>query len=288
MRQYLVAEHTIRIVGKGLKSLPGFDLFLSEKTNIEPLLLIRPETNFRDWGITPFITSEYDNTMYELSTMDNAYLFRMIQSDGNCLLAEINRENAGYKATIHQTGDFDIYSLHFVCWTLFGIAALSRQTVSIHASAVMHQGKSIFFLGESGTGKSTHSRLWLKHIQDTELLNDDSPFIRIETDGNIRAYGSPWSGKTPCYKNIHTPVAAFIRLSQAPHNRIRRLKGIEALGALLPSCPFAFAYDKRLSESVYSILSIVLQQLPVYHLECLPNADAAQLVYSTLKQDCYL
>ena len=288
MRPYLIAGHTIQISGEGLDSLPGFDFFLSEKTDNEPLLIIRSETTVRDWTISPVFTSEYENTSYDLSAADNAYLFRMKQPDGSCLLAEIRREGNGFQAAVRWTGIFDEQSLRFVCWLLFGVAALSQQTVSIHSSAVMHQGKTLFFLGESGTGKSTHTRLWLNHFPDTELLNDDSPFIRTEADGSIRACGSPWSGKTPCYKNRHTPVAAFVRLSQAPFNRIRRLKGIEAIGALLPSCPFAFAYDKGLSESIYAILSLILQQAPVYHLECLPDAGAAELVYSTLKQDGYL
>ena len=287
MRQYTIAGHTIRISGEGLGSLPGFDSFLSDKTESEPLLVIHKETALQDWDIPPVFASEYEGTSYDLSVRGDTYLFRAKQDD-NCLSAEICREGTGFRAAICRTGIFSDISLHYIGWLLFGIAALSRQTVSIHASAVMYQGKSALFLGESGTGKSTHTRLWLKHFPDTELLNDDSPFIRVEADGSIRAYGSPWSGKTACYKNIHTPVAAFVRLSQAPCNRIRRLKGIEAIGALQPSCPFAFAYDQQLSESIYSVLSHTLQQTPVYSLECLPDADAARLVYATLKQDNYL
>ena len=238
-----------------------------------------------EWTIPPVFASTYEETTYDLSTREDACLFRMKKPDGSRLWAEIRNENTAFQAIISRTGIFNDDSIRYICWLLFGVAALSRQTVSIHSSAVMHQGKSVLFLGESGTGKSTHTRLWLNHFPETKLLNDDSPFIRIEADGNISAYGSPWSGKTSCYKNIHTPVAAFVRLSQAPCNRIRRLTGIEAIGALLPSCPFAFAYDKGLSEQIYSILSRILQQLPVYHLECLPDAGAARLVLDTLKQD---
>ena len=288
MNCYTIAGHTIRISGEGLGSLPGFAYFPAEQTNNNPLLSIRTEAALQDWNILPVCVSEQEETCYDFSSRNDAYLFRVKRPNGSYLLAEIRCKGREFEAAIHWKGVFEDYSIHFVCWLLFGIAALSRQTVSIHASVVMHQGKSVLFLGESGTGKSTHTRLWLNHFPDTELLNDDSPFIRIEADGSIRVYGSPWSGKTPCYKNRQTPVAAFVRLSQAPYNRIRRLKGIEAIGALLPSCPLAFAYDKGLSESIYAILSHALQQLPVYHLECLPEANAAQLVYSTLKQNGHL
>jgi len=288
MRQYTIAGSLIQISGKGLDSLPGFNHFLSENLSSEPLLRINTKTELQDWNIPPVFSSEYDESYYDLSVRDNVYFFRMKQPDGNCLLAEIHREGNYFQAAVYPKGVFSKQSLHYFCWLLFGVAALSRQTVSIHSSVVTVHGKSILFLGESGTGKSTQTGLWLNHLPDTELLNDDSPFIRIETDGGIRVYGSPWSGKTPCYKNMNTPIAAFVRLSQAPHNRILRLKGIEAIGALLPSCPFAFAYEKKLSDSIYSILSQTLQQTPVYHLECLPDANAVELVYSTLQQDRFL
>jgi len=288
MRQYTIAGHTIQISGERLDSLPGFNFFFSEKADNEPLLVINTETELKDWNISPVFTSKYEKIIYDLLVKNNAYLFRMKQPNGSYLLAEISRRSDNFQAVIYQAGIFSEPSLHYICWLLFGIAALSRKTVSIHSSAVIYRGKSILFLGESGTGKSTQARLWLNYIPNTELLNDDSPFVRVEANGGILAYGSPWSGKTPCYKNQHTPIAAFVRLSQAPYNRIKQLQGIEAVAALLPSCPFAFAYEKQLSESIYSILSLILQQIPVYHLECLPDAGAVKLVYSTLIQNNFL
>ena len=285
MQSYTIAGHVIQISGKGLDSLPGFSIFSSEKPDIKPLLTICTEKKIEDWNFTPCFSSKYEETSYDLSIKDKVFLLRMKQAAGSCLLAEIRSEGNCFRATLNQTGIFNKYSLSFFCWLIFGIAALSRQTVSIHSSTVMIEGKSILFLGESGTGKSTQTGLWLKHIPNTEMLNDDSPFIKVETDGNIRVYGSPWSGKTPCYKNINTEIAAFVRVSQAPFNRVRRLRGIEAIGALQPSCPFAFVYDNKLAESIYSILSNTLLQIPVFHLECLPDKDAAELVYLTLKQD---
>src|SRR5690606_24548491 len=83
----------------------------------------------------------------------------------------------------------------------YGQRCLLYRAILIHASVVSCAGKAYAFLGKSGTGKSTHSRLWLRHIAGTELLNDDNPAIRIEPDGRVFVYGTPWSGKTPCYKN---------------------------------------------------------------------------------------
>ena len=97
-------------------------------------------------------------------------------------------------------------------------AVLYWDAVSIHASAVFCENQAFLFMGKSGTGKSTHSALWLKYIPGTELLNDDNPTLRI-VNGRVYAYGTPWSGKTPCYKPLSYPVGGMVRLKQAPANR---------------------------------------------------------------------
>ena len=175
----------------------------------------------------------------------------------------------------------------FGVWILFNIAALPLGAVAFHSSVIRYRGRGVLFLGESGTGKSTHTRLWREHIPGAELLNDDSPIVRA-TDSEALVHGSPWSGKTPCYRNESCPIAAVVRLSQAPHNRIRRLRPIESIGALLPSAPPAFARDERLSDDTCGLLSRLIAQVPVYHLECLPDAAAAQLACRTVFNDATL
>ena len=98
---------------------------------------------------------------------------------------------------------------------------------------ITRQHKAYLFLGPSGTGKSTHAQLWLQHIKDTQLINDDNPVIR----GNM-VYGSPWSGKTPCYRKVRYPLGGLVVLSQAPHNKICRINGVQAYAAP-PSSPLA-------------------------------------------------
>lgn len=178
----------------------------------------------------------------------------------------------------------DAALLRFGLWFSFGLRGVVRGALPVHASAIVCRGRAVLFLGESGTGKSTHSRLWLDAFADTALLNDDSPVVR--TDGAAPlACGSPWSGKTPCYRNEEYPIAGFVRLAQAPHNRIERLTGIRALGALLPSCPPAATGTPRLHDALYDTLSLLLAAIPVFGLECRPDPAAARLVRRTLFAD---
>lgn len=178
----------------------------------------------------------------------------------------------------------EVAFLRFGLWFVVGMAMVLDGASAVHSSTIVCHDRAVLFLGESGTGKSTHTRLWQENIAGAELLNDDSPFI-FEDEGNIKVCGSPWSGKTPCYKNKSYPLAAVVRLSQAPHNKMWRLGKLQAIGALLPSLPPAFVYDRVLEDNLLQILSKVLQQVPVYHLECLPDADAARLSYKTIFGD---
>jgi hypothetical protein len=167
---------------------------------------------------------------------------------------------------------------------MLGVAALARQTTPMHASAIMYDGKCVLFLGESGIGKSTHARLWVENISGAELLNDDCPFVRVDAAGCVWAWGTPWSGKAPVYNTKHAPVAAFVRLRQAPRNEIKRLSTIEAIAVLRHSFPLTFSADETLTDRILELLSLILSQTPVYMLDCLPDADAVKLVFSTLEK----
>ena len=190
----------------------------------------------------------------------------------------IERESGQVITDIKTTDSIDVSIMRFGIWVMFGVVMAKHGAIAIHSSTIVANGRGVLFLGESGTGKSTHTRLWRENIKDAKLLNDDSPIIRVVDDA-LRVYGSPWSGKTPCYKNESYPVAAFCRLAQAPENVIMRLGTIHAIGALLPSCPPIFAHDEYLQDCICTTLDRAIANTPVFRLECLPNADAAKLSY---------
>ena len=132
------------------------------------------------------------------------------------------------------------------------------------------------WLGPSGTGKSTHARLWLQHIGDTALVNDDNPIVRIGTEGSAVVYGSPWSCKTPCYRNVCCQLGGIVVLCQAPYNKIRRMKGIEAYVDLMASIS-GKRWDERIADGLHQTENTLVSTVPVWHLECLPDEEAARL-----------
>ena len=160
---------------------------------------------------------------------------------------------------------------------MFALATTEKDTLIIHAAVVSCEGKGYLFLGPSGTGKSTHAQLWLKHFEGTELVNDDNPVVR---DGVV--YGSPWSGKkTPCYRNVSVPIGGIVMLSQAPYNKIRRLSGIEAYVDLAESVG-GMPWNSRISEGFHQTMNKLASTVPMWHLECLPDEAAARLCHETI------
>ena len=182
---------------------------------------------------------------------------------------------------VYLGGNWSMLLYRFAMWVAYGLMTLQQDTLAIHSSCIIYQGKAVLFLGESGTGKSTHTRLWREHIEGAVLLNDDSPMIRVE-EGKVWAYGSAWSGKTPCYKNERYELKACVRLSQAPHNQMRKLSVLQAYGAIHPSCAPEFAYDEALYDKVSQIIGQILSAVPFYHLACLPDREAVLLSSETI------
>ncbi|MCL7988424.1 hypothetical protein M8998_10780 [Sphingobacterium sp. lm-10] len=188
------------------------------------------------------------------------------------------------QSTIHWVYD-SVAPKELISWLLmvtFAQSALLHKTILIHASVIERNSEGYAFLGKSGTGKSTHSNLWKKHIPGSKLLNDDNPAVKIEEDGSVRIYGTPWSGKTPCYRNVSVDLRALVRLKQAPHNTMNWKSGQFAFITLLPSCS-ALRWNQHLFASMADLVQDIVSKVPIGELECLPEEEAAQLCASEIK-----
>ena len=166
---------------------------------------------------------------------------------------------------------------------LYAFRTAGMGTMEMHASVTVKDGRGFLFLGKSGTGKSTHSQLWLKNIAETNLLNDDNPIVRI-VEGKVWVYGSPWSGKTPCYRNEEYPVGAFVKINRAPHNKIHRLPPLESFAILLSSTSGLRAI-RNTTDSLFATISSVVESVPCYLLDCLPDDEAAQVCSEAVLKD---
>ncbi|MBR6423835.1 MAG: hypothetical protein IKS47_04045 [Bacteroidales bacterium] len=196
-------------------------------------------------------------------------------------LAGKMRSEPGYRDSTLAICRHSGFALSNALMVLYAMATAELGTALFHAAVIGHGGRGYLFLGKSGTGKSTHARLWLKHVPGSELVNDDNPVVRVFPDGTARVYGSPWSGKTPCYRNMDLPLGGFVQLEQAPYNAIRRLKSISAYAALVPSIS-GKRWDRRLADGLHETENALASHVPVWHLDCLPDEAAALLCSQTI------
>ncbi len=168
---------------------------------------------------------------------------------------------------------------------IYALSTADKKTVLFHAAAVSHNGKGYMFLGRSGTGKSTHARLWKQYIEGTELVNDDNPIVRVDDNGKATIYGSPWSGKTPCYRNVSYQLDGIVLLNQAPYNKIYRMKGIRAYAAIIPSIS-GTRWDNRIADGLHETESELIAIVPIWKMQCLPDREAAYICWSALFRHC--
>lgn len=160
-------------------------------------------------------------------------------------------------------------------------AFVFAKSLMIHASCVTYKGKAYLFVGKSGRGKSTHSRMWLENLEGVELINDDCPAISIR-EGNCIVYGTPWSGKTRCYKNVSAPLGGIVQIHQSKENMIERASTLRAMAIIMPCIVGDMKWDVQQHGNIVGIAERIASEIPVYDLQCTPTAEAAILCSSVI------
>ena len=213
---------------------------------------------------------------------EKGWLFRVAMVANAPICCELECNEDFTEGVLHIAADCqDVrFCIDNALMLLFAFRTAPLMTLEMHAAVVVRgEERGYLFLGHSGTGKSTHARMWLQAFPDAWLLNDDNPILRVMEDGEVRVYGSPWSGKTPCYNNAYARVGGIIKLSQAPHNQIRKLSLPEAYAYILSSAS-GLKIERQMTDNMYNTIRDIITQVGCYHMECLPNTEAAEVCFS--------
>ena len=215
-------------------------------------------------------------------TENNEYQYEI--SDVQGVLCSYMQSSPDFKesmvAILGETWSQRNYGLNNALMMTYAFASADQLTMLMHASVIRHQEKGYLMTAPSGTGKSTHTRLWYDNITGCDLMNDDNPVVRI-VDGQAVVYGSPWSGKTRCYRNIQAPIGGIVRIQQRPENSIRKLSSLEAFSNLLPAIS-NMKWDKRVYKGICDGIAELIRLCGMYELGCLPDAAAAHLCHDTI------
>lgn len=200
---------------------------------------------------------------------------------GDACALETSADFSHCEATLFGSDADRAFGLNNALMIAFAFSGAFHGILLMHASVTMYDGFGYLFLGKSGTGKSTHSKLWRQYVDGADLLNDDNPAVRVSDNGRIIVYGTPWSGKTPCYRNLDLPVGAFVRLEQHPENIICRESAIKAFASVLSSCS-TMIWDKPSYDGILDTASRIAANIPVYYLKCRPDEAAARVSHATI------
>lgn len=158
---------------------------------------------------------------------------------------------------------------------------LSFDTLLFHGSAIAVDGAAYLFTAKSGTGKSTHTRLWRETFGDRAyMVNDDKPLLKI-TDNGVWVCGTPWDGKHRLSKNTIVPLKGICILERGTENTIRCISVQEAL-------PMIFQQSHRPLDpmdltALLSLVDKLTRQVNIYKLACNMHPDAVTVAYNGMQ-----
>ena len=149
----------------------------------------------------------------------------------------------------------------------------------LHAAVLEYEGAGYAFLGKSGTGKSTHTGLWLQYVDGSKIVNGDKPILHYE-NGEFIAYGTPWNGKEGLGCKTSVPLKGLCFLEQAKENSIRRLTASEVSSKLFLQVLLPQEEDSVVA--TLELLDTMIGRVPAYLLQCDISEEAVKTSFETL------
>lgn len=158
---------------------------------------------------------------------------------------------------------------------------LARSIMLFHGSVIAVDGQAYLFTAPSGTGKSTHVRLWReKFANRAVMVNDDKPLIRLQ-DNQAIIYGTPWMGKHNLGNNVSYPLKAICYLQRGTQNYIEST----SFSSLYPIV-FQQTQRPQQPQALAQLLTCIDklgQSVAFYTLYCTISPEAVDLAYHTMK-----
>lgn len=152
----------------------------------------------------------------------------------------------------------------------------------LHSSVIEVDGYAYAFAAKSGVGKSTHTRLWLKNVPNARVLNGDKPLYRLEQDGSLTVFGTPWNGKENWGEKLSAPLAAVCFIERGEDNRIRPASETETVQRL--GHQLYLRGDRAMINRQLALMNGLVRAVPYYVLACTISDEAAQLAWNTMRK----
>ncbi len=164
---------------------------------------------------------------------------------------------------------------------LFYKYILQHDGILLHSSCVVKDNKAYLFSAPSGTGKSTHTTLWLEEFEDAYILNDDKPAI-IYKDNTLYAAGTPFSGKHDISRNLLVPIQGICFLERSEENWIKEIDKKQAIFEILNQTE-RVPYEEDMNLILHHISNIV-SNITIHKMGCNISKEAVYTAYNKMNK----
>ena len=161
------------------------------------------------------------------------------------------------------------------CTKLFPYAVLDLEGIVLHGVLIEYNNKGIIISAPSGTGKTTHARMW-RDTQRALIINGDRALCR-KIEGKWIGFGMPWCGTSGEYINRDVEISAIVVLEQAKENSVEKLDTLQSFNHMIPNIT-APTWEKNLLNKAMDYLEDIVNEVPVYKLKCTPDIEAVEVL----------
>lgn len=200
------------------------------------------------------------------------------------IILKISEERFQFARERHH-GTSDEVIEYMSTGSMFYFGLLQFGGFLLHSSCISYNNKAYFFTADSGTGKSTHTSLWQKYIDNVIMINDDKPAVRL-IDGQFYAIGTPWSGKTAQNADVTVAVGGVALLYRSKTNSIRTALPNESVPFFMKQT--ILPYQSENTDRLAELMDNFLRTVPVYHLECDMSEHAVKTSFEAMTNERYI
>lgn len=264
---------TIRLAGQYFTICPVYD-YIREYCKDYIVADVTGQSGIADGD------TEYTSTGIGDITTESVTRIRITQSDIDFEREKSAREDTKEGIPIRHFSDAYLETL--AVYRKIADCLLSCNTLLFHGSVIAVDGEGYLFTAKSGTGKSTHTRLWREYFGERAVMvNDDKPLLHI-TDSGVTAYGTPWDGKHRLSTNIAVPLKDICILTRDIKNHIEQVEPHAVYPLIVQQTNRSLSADGM--KQTLSLIDHMLNVVPVYRLGCNMNIEAARVAYEGMNR----
>lgn len=255
--------------------------YICEKTDSPDVVISYEENN----NITPPECDivKKDSFRYFCENEDFYINYDVLNESSYSALMKIKKSGKEVFCSLLDVEDLGGASLSIRSFNMIGEVikniVILHNGLCIHSSSLSYMNNGVIFSAPSGTGKSTHTRLWQKVFKGVEIINDDMPVVR-KIDGAWNLCGSPWSGKTEINVNKRVPLKAVVFLERGEKNEIEEIKAPECVFKIIGQT--LLPVYKEMTKTAMGNIASLVESVPVYRLKCNISDEAPLTVAKKL------